>query len=365
LRAGELPPWPQFEAAERLATHRCRTAIRAVLPALGIGPGAEVLAPAYNCGSEIAAVLATGATIRMYDVTPDAGINTEAILARLTPATKAVYVIHYFGWPQDLDPIRRLCDARGLLLFEDCALSLFSCDEGGWMGRWGDASFFSVMKSFGVPDGAVTLLRKPLGLRFSNSPTIPLLKEYGRLSKRALLRGLTRIPIGAPRGLSAGKPYRLPKLMLGGLEPMPDAYHYNDTEMTGSSISRVTLGVINDVASVEIVRARRSNYLQLIDGIRGVQGAQTLFPTIPDGVCPLVAPLVVGDRQRWMERLSRLGAHPTAWWSGYHPDLDFTAYPNACLLKDSIVALPVHQQLNKEDMDFLIGCVHQVAAGVS
>jgi perosamine synthetase len=361
MRAGELPLWPQFEAAELLATHRCRTAIRAVLPALGIGPGTEVLAPAYNCGSEIAAVLSTGANIRMYDVTPDAGINAEAILARLTPATKAVYVIHYFGWPQDLDPIRRLCDERGLLLFEDCALSLFSSDEAGWLGRWGDASFFSVMKSFGVPDGAVTLLSKPLGLQFPKSPTVPLLKECGRLAKRAFLRGMARAPIGAPRILSVGKPYSRPKLMPGGQEPMPGAYHYNDTEMTGSRMSRVTLGVINDVASAEIVRARRSNYVQLMGGISGVPGVQTLFSAIPDGVCPLVAPLIVKDRQRWMERLSQLGAHPTAWWSGYHPDLDFTAFPNSCVLKDSIVALPIHQQLDKEDMDYLIGCVIDAA----
>ena len=361
MRAGDLPHWPQFEAAERLATHRCRTAIRAVLPALGIGPGTEVLVPAYNCGSEIAALLEVGTTIRMYDVTPDVRITAEAILARLTPATKAVYAIHYFGWPQDLDPIRRLCDERGLLLFEDCALSLFSSDEAGWLGRWGDASFFSVMKSFGVPDGAVTLLRKPLGLQFPKSPTVPLLKECGSLAKRAVLRGMARAPIGAPRRLSVGKPYRRPELMLGGLEPMPSAYHYNDTEMTGSSISRVTLGVINGVASAEIVRARRANYLQLMDGISGVSGAQALFSAIPDRVCPLVAPLIVRDRQRWMERLSRLGAHPTAWWSGYHPNLDFTTYPNACLLKDSIIALPIHQQLNKEDMDFLIGCVIDTA----
>jgi dTDP-4-amino-4,6-dideoxygalactose transaminase len=364
MRARDLPHWPQFAAAERLATHRCRTAIRAVLPALGIGPGTEVLAPAYNCGSEIAAVLKTGATIRMYDVTPDAGINAETILARLTPATKAVYVIHYFGWPQDLGPIRRLCDERGLLLLEDCALALFSSDESGWVGRWGDASFFSVMKSFGVPDGAVTLLSKPLGLQFTQSPTVPLIKECGRLAKRAFLRGMARAPIGAPRSLSVGKPYSRPKLMLGGQEPMPGAYHYNDTEMTGSRMSRVTLGVINDVASAEIVRARRSNYFQLMDGIKGMHGVKPLFAAIPDGACPLVAPLVVRDRQYWMDRLSSLGAHPTAWWSGYHPDLDFTPYPNACLLKDSIIALPVHQQLNRDDMDFLIGCVREVAAQV-
>lgn len=357
LRAGQLPPWPQFDAAERLATHRCRTAIHAVLPALGIGPGAEILAPAYNCGSEIDSLLAVGATVRMYDVTTATGIAVEAIQAQLTPATKAVYVTHYFGWPQDLDPIRRLCDERGLLLFEDCALSLFSSDRAGWLGRWGDASFFSINKYFGVPNGAVTLLRKPLGLRFTKSPTVQLLKECGRLAKRALLRSISRTLPSVPHRLLAGKPYIRPDLMPDGQESMPGAYHYNDAEMTGSRMSRVTLGVLNDAATANIVRQRRSNYLQLMNGIKGVHGARALFSGLPDGICPLAAPLVMKDRQRWMKILARLGAHPIAWWSGYHPGLDFAPYSNARLLKDSIVALPIHQQLNTADIDFLIDCV--------
>jgi perosamine synthetase len=365
FRAGGLPPWEQIAGKHRLATHRCRTAIRAVLPAVGITHGAEVLAPAYNCGSEIDAILTTGANVRFFDVTPDARITLDAIKARITPATKAIYVIHYFGWPQDLIPIRQYCDEHGLLLFEDCALSLFSRDEAGWLGRWGDASFFSVMKSFGVPDGAVTLLHQPIGQSFSKSPFVPLLRECARLVKRSIIRTMTRMPTGVPRGMSSGKAYRPSPLMASGAEAMPSNYHYDDAEMTGSGMSRVTMGVLNSADPLHVVQIRRANYARLADGIRGIAGVAALFEELPVGVCPLVLPLVISDRERWMIQLSLLGAHPTAWWSGYHPGLDFNAYPNACFLKDSIVALPVHQQLNKDDMDFLIGCVLDAAAQAS
>jgi perosamine synthetase len=362
LRAGGVPRWEQLARGHHLPTHRCRTAIRAVLPALGLGPGAEVLAPAFNCGSEIAAILAGGASVRMFDVTPDARIDAATIASRLTRKTKAVYVIHYFGWPLDLAPVRALCDSEGLLLLEDCALSLFCRDHGGWLGRHGDVSFYSVMKTFGVPDGGITVSRTPLDLRFPRSPTIELAKECARLAKRAVVRSLSRSPIGAPGALARGRRYSPIAKSAGGREPMPRAYHYDDAEMTGARMSRVTRGIIGAANPDRIIAARRANYQRLVRGIAGVSGLRPLFTDLPEGVCPLVMPLVTADRDRWMSGLSALGAHPTAWWSGYHPDLDFSEFPNACALKDSLIALPLHQQLNETDMDFLTGCVHSVAA---
>ena len=144
---------------------------------------------------------------------------------------------------------------------------------------------------------------------------------------------------------------------------MPAAYNYDEHEMSGARMSRVTVGVLNAADPAAIIHSRRANYATLAAGVRLVRGAEPLYPVLADGVCPLAFPLVVRDRNRWMRRLAQLGAHPTPWWSGYHPGLDFAAFPNACWLKDSLVALPVHQQLDQEDMDFLIDCVHEAAAG--
>ena len=202
---GQLPGWAQLAGGHSLATHRCRTAIRAVLPALGVGPGSEVLAPAFNCGTEIDAILACGASVKLYDVTPDARITVEAVTSGLTSATRAVYVTHYFGWPQDLDPIRELCDERNLVLLEDCALALFSRDGRGWLGRWGDASFYSLTKTLGVPDGGIAALRSPLDLRFSRSRARTVASECAGLVRRAFIRALASSPLGAPEILSRGR----------------------------------------------------------------------------------------------------------------------------------------------------------------
>lgn len=365
LRGGAIPDWPQFHNPHRFATHRCRTAMHAVLPVLGIAHGAEVLVPAYNCGSEIDAILSTGASVRLYDVGPDANISVEAIQARLTPATKAIYVIHYFGWPQDLEPVRRFCDQRGLVLLEDCALALFCRDDEGWLGRWGDASFFSMMKPFGVPDGGITLLRAGQQHAFPKSPIVPLAKKGYSLLKRSLARTVHASPFAALFGgkLAPGRPYRRAALMANGREPMPQAYHYDDDEMTGAGMSRLTYGVLNAVRPEAVVRVRRANYMRLLQGISDLRGVAPLFPTLPEGVCPLVLPLFVQDRDVWADQLSRLGADPIAWWAGYHPSVDFAECPNGRRFKDSVVALQIHQELNTQDMDFLIACVREVADG--
>jgi hypothetical protein len=41
------------------------------------------------------------------------------------------------------------------------------------------------------------------------------------------------------------------------------------------------------------------------------------------------------------------------WWAGYHPDLPWDEYPDTCFLKDNLLTLPVHQQLNREDILFI------------
>ena len=72
----------------------------------------------------------------------------------MTTRTRALYIIHPFGWPQQLTEIDAWRRARALLLVEDCALSLFSrLADGSPIGTKGDASVFSLPKSLPMPDG--------------------------------------------------------------------------------------------------------------------------------------------------------------------------------------------------------------------
>src|SRR2546430_17421972 len=89
-----------------------------------------ILVPAYHQGVEIDALLAAGYALRYYRVDEQLRIDLADVEQRLDNTVSALYVTHYFGFPQPLEPIRRLCQARRLKLIEDCALSLFSRDNG-------------------------------------------------------------------------------------------------------------------------------------------------------------------------------------------------------------------------------------------
>ncbi|NJM81621.1 MAG: DegT/DnrJ/EryC1/StrS aminotransferase family protein [Tabrizicola sp.] len=113
----------------RRASHwfSTRVAIRRGCDVLGLKPGDEVLVPAYNCGSETDPLRHAGLTVSLYPVNRQTGVDPDEVARRITPRTRAIYLIHYFGFlhPATAD-IRRICDTHGLHMIEDCALSLLS-----------------------------------------------------------------------------------------------------------------------------------------------------------------------------------------------------------------------------------------------
>jgi len=136
-RRGAAAPFP-LSAPRRWYFYRARNAIYHVFRGLGFGEKDIVLMPDYHNTNEVAAVRASGAAVRFYRVGRNLEPDMEG-LARLVRSTdaRALFVIHYFGWPQPIKELLALCDAHGLLLFEDCALSLLGETLGGRSGRSG------------------------------------------------------------------------------------------------------------------------------------------------------------------------------------------------------------------------------------
>ena len=97
-------------------------ALDVALKALGIGPGDEVVVTPRTFMASVSCVVNAGATPVFADVEPDSGNLSAATIARvLTPATRAVIVVHLAGWPCDMDPIMALAEQHGLKVIEDCA----------------------------------------------------------------------------------------------------------------------------------------------------------------------------------------------------------------------------------------------------
>ena len=91
--------------------------------------------PAYHSLSMIPPVLWRGATPVFYRVGPDAAVDLDDAGGKVTPATRAIMVTNYFGFPQDLAAVRAFCDARGLSMLEDCAHAFSASTRAGRSAR--------------------------------------------------------------------------------------------------------------------------------------------------------------------------------------------------------------------------------------
>lgn len=116
----------------------------AMLEAMGVGRGDEVVLQGFTCLAVPAPILGLGATPVYADVNPSS-LNLDATtMARvLSPRTRVVVVQHSFGIPADLGPILELARARGLWVVEDCCHTLGARYDGRPVGSFGHGAFHS------------------------------------------------------------------------------------------------------------------------------------------------------------------------------------------------------------------------------
>jgi dTDP-4-amino-4,6-dideoxygalactose transaminase len=161
LRSGWLAMGPRTEAFERafaehlgarhaVAVASGTAALHLAYLAAGVGPGDEVVVPAFTFVATAAAVRQCGATAVLADVcgSHDLGVDPADVARRITRRTRAVTVVHYAGYPAAVEAVRALCEEHGLALIEDaahapCASSRVEGRPLGTLGTAGAFSFFA------------------------------------------------------------------------------------------------------------------------------------------------------------------------------------------------------------------------------
>lgn len=116
------------------------------LRALGIGPGDAVATVSHTAVATVAAVELAGATPLLIDVDDCATMDPEGLSAALErmPRVKAVIPVHLYGQPAAMDAIRRLAEARGLAILEDCSQAHGATFAGAQVGTLGQAAAYSL-----------------------------------------------------------------------------------------------------------------------------------------------------------------------------------------------------------------------------
>ncbi len=114
------------------------------LRALGVGPGDEVIVPAYTWIASATAVLAVGAIPIVAEVDETLLLDPLDLEAKITPYTKAVIVVHMRGAPAPMDKILPITQKHDLKIVEDCAQANGASYHGQEVGTFGDAGAFSL-----------------------------------------------------------------------------------------------------------------------------------------------------------------------------------------------------------------------------
>jgi dTDP-4-amino-4,6-dideoxygalactose transaminase len=113
-------------------------ALIAALSSCGIGPGDEVIIPAYTFVATATAVTSVGAIPVIVNVDESLGISPRAIEAAVTGRTRAIIPVHMDGLSADLRPILRIARKHDLRVIEDVAQAIGGSYRGRRLGSWGD-----------------------------------------------------------------------------------------------------------------------------------------------------------------------------------------------------------------------------------
>ena len=138
-------------------------ALVAGLVAAGVGPGDEVLVPAYTFVATAAAVLLAGARPVVVNVDEGLGLSVKDARSRITARTRAIIPVHMDGLAADLHGILQLARRHRLVVIEDCAQALGGSYRGRRLGTWGDVGGFSLNenKILSCGEGGIVATRRP------------------------------------------------------------------------------------------------------------------------------------------------------------------------------------------------------------
>lgn len=219
-------------------------ALKVALKAMDVGPGDEVIVPAFTFLATYEAVLEVGAIPVMTDIDSSLGLDPDDIPRKITPYTKAVIPVHMCGAPACIDRILEVAKKHNLLVLEDNAQGCGASFKGKKLGTFGDMGIFSF-------DYVKTLTTGEGGMVLTNN------KELADRAEWYHDHGHDHV--AANRGLDG-------RTILG--------FNYRMNEIQGA------LGLAQLRKLDEIIAIQRKNKESIKDALRAVPGVK--FREIPD-----------------------------------------------------------------------------------
>jgi dTDP-4-amino-4,6-dideoxygalactose transaminase len=321
----------------------CTSALYLCLRALNIGPGDEVITTPMTFIATANAILHAGATPVFADVEPDTGnLDVHRVQRAITSRTRAVIPVHLYGLMVDVRALTDLCRRHHLMLIEDAAHATEAVRDGLRPGQAGQAACFSfyATKNLTCGEGGAVATNDP-----ALADAIKRLRSHG-MSKEAA-------------GRYTGRYQHWDMLTLG--------YKANLSDINAALLAGQLPRLAAQLARREAI-ARR--YEAAFAGLPGVG-----FPIVRSGATSARHLFTIWvsperrDETLWQLQERGIGVavnyRAVHLLSYYREQFGFRPgdFPNAEAIGDSTLTLPLYPSMTDADVDEVIRCVTEVAAG--
>jgi len=355
LRSGWLTQGPkvaEFEGAfaamhgvaDAIAVTSCTTGLHLALAALEIGPGDEVIVPAFTWVATAAAVRYVGADPVLCDVDPSTyNIDPEDLAKRITPRTRAVIPVHLFGLCADMDALRAVLP-DDVLVIEDAACAAGATYRGRHAGGLGDVGVFSFHPRKSITTGEGGMVTTDDG---DLAARCRVLRNHGAtISEEDRHRGPA--------------PWRLPDFELLG-------FNFRMTDI------QAAIGIVQLSRLQGLIEERDRAAGVYREGLAGLPWLRT--PVVPEGsghgwqafvtVVGEGAPMPRDEIMAALQELgisTRPGTHAIselAYWRNLL-ELETGALEVSSMLERQTMALPLHNRMSADDYVYIIDALHSL-----
>lgn len=304
----------------------------AVLHALGIGPGDEVITVSFSFNATVSVILRAGATPVFVDIREDDFCMDPAqVEAAITPRTRAIMPVHLYGLMADMTPLVDIATRHGLVVIEDAAQAHGAAYGGRRAGQFGPAMFsLYATKNLMTGEGG-----------FATTD------DDGVADRLRLFRN----------------------------HGMKVRYYH---EELGTNFKPTDLAAAIGLAQLsrldERTALRRANAAYLTEHLAG----DYLTPSVPEGRDHVWHQYVMrfpGERQQVIDGLTERGIgtliyypvpiHKQAYLQAFVPGAADLHLPVTDRLSDEVLAIPVHPMLSAEDLATIVAAIRDVAAPVA
>lgn len=341
--------WAEFIGVRfARATTSCTSALHLALLAIGVGPGDEVVVPAFTWVATANAVEHCGAKPVFTDIDMRSfNIDPEQVENKLTSRTKVLLPVHEFGLSAEMDVIMAIARRHDLAVVEDAACACGTLYKGQHVGTFGDVGCFSFHPRKAITTGEG-------GMLTTNDEKLAKLFEVLR-SHGAESSDLSRH--------KSNSGFILPEFNRLG-------FNYRMTDIQ-AAIGVEQMKRLDWILEQRRTRAKR--YTEMLSDLPGLA-----LPSEPDGYTHVYQSYVTLIESGHVERdrvalamqakgiATRQGTHAVHALGYYRDkyDLGLEDYPNAWIADQVSLTLPLYATMTDEEQDYVIQCLRYILSGL-